>query len=151
MPVVKKSSVNSEEDLALLGIEYLKLKSSIKELESKCSDARKPLESYVKEFGCTVKGGSLLKVLPYADKEVHLKETLRTSKVLLPEAIDVLNEEGLEECIENVPVIREDVLERLYADGKVSDEVMQKLFALKKTFAFSVELKDKMPYAPEEG
>ena len=55
--------------------------------------------------------------------------------------MDVLRENGLDECIEEVPTIREDVLERLYEEGKVSDEVLQKIYAEKSSWAFSVDLK----------
>ena len=75
---------------------------------------------------------------------------MRVSKVLLPEAIDILREKGLEdECVEMVPTIREDVLERLYQEGDLTDEDLSKIYQPKSSYAFSVELKSKMPDAPE--
>lgn len=131
----------SNEQLALQGIDFVNKKQAIKELDAQCKEIRKPLEKVVMESGHTLDSGSKVLVLPYADKDVHIKETLRVGKVLLPEAMDVLRKNGLDECIENVPTIREDVLERLYEEGKVSDEVLQQTYAEKSSWAFSVDLK----------
>ena len=60
-----------------------------------------------------------------------------------------MRENGLEECIEEVPTIREDVLESMYAAGKVSDEVLKSIYQEKSTYAFSVELKSRFVDAPE--
>lgn len=148
---LKKKSFEelSNEELALRGIEYVNKKDAIKELEAQCKECRKPLEEYVSEEGKVLDSGSKLVVLPHADIDVHLKQTLRVSNVLLPEAMDILKENGLEECIENVPVIREDVLERLYKEGKVPDEVLKSVYAEKKSYAFSVEIKERFGDAPE--
>lgn len=144
MPKPKKVATPiSNEELALCGMEFYNKKLAIKELETQCKEIRTPLEDAVKTSGAETDKGSKILVLPLADKEVHLKETLRVGKTLLPEAIDVLKENGLEECIENVPTIREDVLERLYDTGKVSDEVLTKVYATKASFAFSVDVKDR--------
>lgn len=131
----------SNEQLALQGIDFVNKKQAMKELDAQCKEIRKPLEKAVMESGHTLDSGSKVLVLPYADKDVHIKETLRVGKVLLPEAMDVLRKNGLDECIENVPTIREDVLERLYEEGKVSDEVLQQIYAEKSSWAFSVDLK----------
>lgn len=110
---------------------------------------RKPLESYLEEEGHVLESGSKLAILPYVDVEVHLKKTLRTGKVLLPEAMEVLEKNGLSECIENVPTIREDVIEALYYEGKITDELLMKIYKSKPTFAFSVEVKHSTPDEPE--
>lgn len=139
---IKKSLEGlSNEQLALQGIDFVNKKQAIKELDAQCTEIRKPLEDAVMHLGRTLSSGSKILVVPYADKDVHIKETLRVGKVLLPEAMDVLRENGLERCIEEVPTIREDVLERLYEEGKVSDEVLQKIYAEKSSWAFSVDLK----------
>jgi len=145
MPKAKKTSAPSlsNEELALKGMEFYNKKLAIKELETQCKEIRGPLEEAAKTSGAETDKGSKILVLPLADKEVHLKETLRVGKILLPEAIDVLKENGLEECIENVPTVREDVLERLYDAGKVSDEVLSKIYSTKESFAFSVDIKDR--------
>lgn len=142
-----KKTINKEalthEQLALLGIEYANKKDAIKELERQCKSCRTPLETFVDAEGNTLSSGTKVAVLPYTDVDVHLKKVLRVGKVLLPEAIDVLREHGLDECIENVPTIREDVLEHMYHEGKVTDEVLTKVYAEKSTYAFSVELKER--------
>ena len=145
MPKAKKSATPLDnEQLALQGIEFYNKKVAIKELEGQCKVIRQPLEDAVMSGGRETDKGSKVLVIPFADKDVHLKETLRVGKILLPEAIDVLKENGLEECIENVPTVREDVLERLYDAGKVSDEVLKKIYAEKSSYAFSVDVKDRM-------
>lgn len=152
MPATKKKKPFEElsnEEIALRGIEYANKKEAIKELESQCKECRKPLEAYIDAEGRTLESGSKLAVISHADVDVHLKKTLRVGKVLLPEAIDVLRENGLEECIEEVPTIREDVLESMYAAGKVSDEVLKSIYQEKSTYAFSVELKNRFADAPE--
>lgn len=139
----------SNEQIALKGIEYVNKKDATKELDKQCKELRKPLEEYLAASGKELSSGSILAVVSHADVDVHLKKTLRVSKVLLPEAFDVLTECGCSECIENVPTIREDVLERLIDEGKIDEESIKKIYELKKSYAFSVELKDRMPDAPE--
>lgn len=144
MPKKKSYAELSNEEIALRAIEYANKKEAIKELDAQCKECRKPLEAYVDTDGKTLESGSKLVVIPHADVDVYLKKTLRVSKVLLPEAIDVLRENGLEECIEQVPTIREDVLESMYLAGKVSDEVLKAVYKEKSTYAFSVELKNRI-------
>lgn len=154
MPAAKKLGKKSfdelsNEELALRGIEYVNKKDAIKELEAQCKDHRKPLEAYIESSGKVLASGSKLAVLSHADVDVYLRKTLRVGKQLLPEAIDVLRENGLDECIEEVPIVREDVVERLYSEGKISDKLLTKIYQDKSTYAFSVELKSKMCDAPE--
>lgn len=139
----------SNEEIALHGIEYANKKDAIKELESQCKECRKPLEAYVDSEGRVLPNGSKLAVLTHADVDIHLKKTLRVNKLLLPEAIDVLRENGLDECIEEIPTVREDVIERLYLEGKISDELLKTIYQSKSTYAFSVEIKNRMCDAPE--
>lgn len=139
----------SNEQIALKGIDYANKKDATKELDKQCKELRKPLEEYLAANGKELASGSILAVVSHADVDVHLKKTLRVSKVLLPEAFDVITECGCSECIENVPTIREDVLERLIGEGKINEENLKKIYGLTKSYAFSVELKDRMPDAPE--
>ena len=144
MPKTKKSATSLDnETLALLGIDFFNKKQVIKELETQCKEIRKPLEEAAMSSGCSLASGSKVLVIPHADADVHIKETLRVGKVLLPEAVDVLRENGFDECVENVPTIREDVNERLYDSGKLSDEILQKIYASKQSYAFSVEVKSR--------
>lgn len=133
----------SNEQLALNGIDFFNKKAAIKELDAQCKEIRVPLEQAVMNTGKTTESGSKILVLPYADKEVHIKETLRVGKVLLPEAIDVLKKHGFKECVENVPTVREDVIERLYEQGTLPLDVLKQVYAEKPSFAFSVEVKNK--------
>lgn len=148
-PKKKSFEELSNEELALRGIEYANKKDAIKELEAQCKECRKPLEAYVDSEGRVLESGSKLAVLTHADVDVHLKKTLRVGKQLLPEAIDILRAYKLDECIEEIPIVREDVIERLYSEGKIPDEVLRKVYQDKSTYAFSVEIKNRMSDAPE--
>ena len=145
MPRKAKSEpiVANTEDVALLGIDYFNKKDSIKALETQCKEIRKPLESYIESNGRTLDSGSKLAVVAHADVEVHLKKTLRVGKVLLPEAIDVLRKNHLDVCIENIPTIREDILEAMYEKGEVTDEILKQIYTDKSTYAFSVDVKER--------
>ena len=146
MPRKKSNAPLTEDELALQGITYHRNKAAIKALETENKKLRTPLEDAVMgSAGKETTNGSRVLVIPHADKEVVLKETLRCSKVLLPEAIEELEKAGLEVCIEEIKVVREDVLEALYEKGKVSDELLQKIYQEKSSYAFSVDVKDRMP------
>lgn len=151
MPALKKNPFEglSNEELALRGIEYANKKKVIKELETQCKDCRKPLEAYIDSAGKVLEGGSKLVVLSHADVDVHLKKTLRVGKQLLPEAIDILRKNGFKDCIENVPTVREDIIEQRYLEGTLSDEILRKIYQSKSTYAFSVDIKNRMSDAPE--
>ena len=152
MPAVRKKKSFEElsnEEIALRGIEYANKKDAIKELEAQCKECRKPLEAYIDSEGRVLESGSKLAVLTHADVDVHLKKTLRVGKQLLPEAIDILRENGFDECIEEIPTVREDVIERLYSEGKISDDFLKSIYQDKSTYAFSVEIKNRMGDAPE--
>lgn len=154
MPTSKKRKVKSaeelsNEELALIGIDYVNKKDAMKELDSQCKKIRKPLEEYVVSSGKVLDSGSRIAVVSHSDVDVHLKHTLRVSSILLPEAMDVLEAEGLSECIEEVKIVREDVIERLHSEGTISDKVLSKLYAPKESYAFSVEIKERFKDAPE--
>lgn len=148
----KKEKKNSftEEELALMAIGFVKNKEFIKNFETQNKEYRAPIEEYAIANGKKLPTGSTLTVLSHADVDIHLKRTLKVSQVLLPEASDIIKENHLEDCIETVEVIREDVLERLYDAGKISPEVLQRLYAPKESWAFSVELKKKSGHEEEE-
>lgn len=146
----KKMTIpQTDEEIALRGIAYFDNKQQIKVLEKNLREIRPVLEDYLAKNGKTMESGTIVAHVPIGLNEVVFKNTCRNGKVLLPEAIEVLRENGLGECIEDVPTIREDVLERFCQEGKVPDDVLRKVYAYKPTYAFSVEVKDRMPDAPE--
>lgn len=145
MPKKKIQNIPSSENAALLGIQFVKNKEAIKDLDTTNKKLREPLEAYLKENGNVPdeEAGHRVCVIPHADVNVILKYTHRVSQVLQPDAMDVLHENGLDEAVETVEVIREDVIERLYREGKISDEVLHRLYVPKESDAFSVSVKNK--------
>lgn len=143
MPKKKNTQQYTDEDIALQGITYASYKQVIKEFEAKCKECRKPLEEYVDAKGNTLANGSKLAVVYSAGTDVFLKKTLRTGYQLTDNAVDVLRENGLSECIELVPIVRDDVVERLHAEGRISDDLLKLIYNVKTTYAFSVETKDR--------
>lgn len=143
MPKKKTTSAGaySNEEIALLGIAYVDAKNQIKDLDKRCKDMRPAFEHFLTESGRTTETGSVVAVVTHAGTDVVFTNTLRTGKTMLPEAIDVLRSNGLEECIETVEVIREDVIERLYDEGKITDDVLKQLYKDTSSFAFGVKLK----------
>lgn len=140
MPSLKKSEV-FEQDLPILGMAYVKTKDDIKELERQCKEYREPLEKALLEKGRETSTGNKILVLEHGDTDVVLKHTLRVTKVLRAEAFDVLRELGHEECIESVPTIREDIVEKLFSAGEISQDDLARIYAPKESVAFSVSLK----------
>lgn len=145
MPKKRTPNKLSSEEVALLGIQFNKNKDAIKGLESENKKLREPLEVYLQENGSVPneEAGHRVCVISHADVDVILKYTHRVTQVLQPDAMDILRGEGLDEAIETVEVIREDVIERLYQEGKISDEVLRSLYAPKASDAFSVSVKGK--------
>lgn len=145
MPKRKGANSLSSEEVALLGIQFDKNKSAIKELESNNKKIREPLEAYLQENGTVPdeESGHRVCIISHADVDVTLKYTHRVSQVLQPDAMDTLRKHKLDEAIETVEVIREDVIERLYEEGKISDELLRSLYAPKESDAFSVSVKGK--------
>lgn len=140
MPSLKKSEV-FEQDLPIIGMAYVKTKDEIKDLEKRCKEYREPLEKALLESGRETATGNKILVLEHGDTDVVVKHTLRVTKVLRAEAFDVLRELGHEECIENVPTIREDMIEKLFTAGEISQDDLARIYAPKETNAFSVSLK----------
>lgn len=135
--------LKASEEIALKAISFFQKKDAIKTLGKQCKELRVPLEEFMGEFGKTLPNGSILCVIPHADVEAHLKNTLRVGKVLQTDAEAVIRKNKLAECLETVTIIREDVLEGMYKAGKVSDDVLSKIYASKETYAFSVDVKER--------
>lgn len=132
---------NSTEEIAVMGVEYFQKKEMIKILTDQCSEYRKPLEEYVFKEGTTDPKGNVTAVLTLASTEIILKETNRTSAVMTDDAMEVLKANKLEMCIVHTPSIDTEKITNLYEAGKISDEIMGKLFTSKSGFAFSVSVK----------
>ena len=143
MPRAKQSNVVVPP--ALLAIKFDNNKKAIKTLEDENKKLRIPLEAYLLENGTipNEESGHRVAILNHADVQVTLKHTHKVTHVLQPDAVEILKKNKLKEAIETVEVVREDVIERLYEEGKISDKVMSSLYAAKESDAFSVSVKGK--------
>jgi hypothetical protein len=140
MPPVKKNKGElSQEEIALLGISYLKLKDSEKELKKGLENTRKSLEEYLKTNGKPWEKGEMVSVT-HAGKQVNILHSNRVSKTMVPTYEEILQKHGLKECLESVLVFREDVFESMYEAGKIPIEVVEELFEEKVSKVFSVKI-----------
>ena len=126
-----------EETTALQGIRYCDLKGNIKRFEGEAKKLRAPLERFLEDHGENNKV-----CVSHADIDVILKHTIRVSKVLKDNAIDVLRAKGLSSCVKTIEVVDEEALEAMYAAGKLSDDDIQDVYSAKTSKAFSVEVKN---------
>lgn len=131
--------------IELLAIKYNENKKAIKSLDEENKKIREPLEDYLRNKGVIPNETSGHKMcdLSYADVDIRLKYTHKVTAVLQPDAVDILKRNKLESAVETVEVVREDVIERLYDEGKISDDLMKELYVSKESNAFSVEVTKK--------
>ena len=134
-PETSKELMSQEEQMALLGIRYSDIKSSIKGLEAESKKVRVPLEDYLN------KKGSKHEVVTHADVDVILKYTERVGKTVKADALDYLKSKGLDECVKVVEVVDEDAVIRMIAAGKISEDDVKNIFEAKVSKAFSVDVK----------
>ena len=142
MPTKKKNAASiTSEEAAVKGLAFVAKKEQIKALESECKKDKPDLENFVQENGKVTESGTQIAILTHAGMDVTLKRVYRETQTLVPDAEEILRKNGLDECIETTTVVREDVIERLYDEGRIPDELLRSLFASKSNYAFSVEAK----------
>ena len=130
--------------IELLAIKFDRNKKTIKSLEEENKALRVPLEEHLSNRGEVLEGsGHRVCLLEHAGAQITLKYTHKVTAVLQPDAIDILKKHGHKEAIELVETVREDVIERLYQEGKITDAEMKELYVSKASDAFSVTVKDK--------
>lgn len=140
--------VNAE-TIALQAIEFDTCKKESKKYSDHCNELKAPLEQYVDAYCHVTPKGHKVVELTHADMDITLTKTLRTSAVFVPEAIDILKKHKLTECIEKVEVVRDDIVQRMYEEGKISDELLSQLCQTKENYAFSVSVKPRKSYIDE--
>lgn len=141
MPTKKIAQVPVE----LIAVKFDSNKKAIKQLEDENKELRKPLEDYLTQNGVVPneETGHRICVLEHADAEITLKYTHKVSAILQPNAVEFLKVNGFDEAVETIEVVREDVIERLHLEGKLSDKQLKELYATKESDAFSVSVKNK--------
>lgn len=136
------TDIVKEEGLALLAIKYDNLKTAEKELKKEMTITREPLEEAVKSAD-PLPSGSKQMNLAYAGKEIVLKHTLRNGKSLTSDAVQILEDAGLDECVEKSPYVLVERVEAMFNAGRIPLEVMERVFRPTEGWAFSVSVKDK--------
>lgn len=140
---IKKNAANiSSEEAALKAIEFVKNKDLIKKLEDDNKRNRKPIEAYLDATARPCEKGIFTEI-PYSDKVVLIKKTLRVSRSLTDDFVEKLKSAGLEDCITYEPSIDENKLEAYYHRGKVSDELLDSLYNVKFSPVLTVQLNNR--------
>ena len=144
MPKIsQKNPQVSQEELPLYALKYDANKKVIKDIEAENKKTRIPLEEYAKKFGLVQESGSIVAELTHADKTILLKETIRASKVLTAQAADILKAGKFTDCFETIEIIREDILEQMILNEQIPIEDVQRIYELKTSYAFSVDIEDR--------
>lgn len=144
MPVKKQQVTMEQDDIAAKGMDYYLHKQEIKKHETEIKRLRTSLEEYLKNNNQVLPSGTQVAQLPFADKNVILKNTYRLGASLVAEAIDIAKTiAGLEDCVETVEILREDILESKVIDGTIDEEVLKRFYETKESYAFSVDVKKK--------
>ena len=152
MPAKKKVGAKTPVDaetIALQAIEFDNCKKEVKRYNDHCSELKEPLEQYVEAHCHVTSKGHKVVELAHADVDITLTKTLRTSAVFVPEAADILRKHKLTECIEKVEVVRDDIVQRMHEEGRISDELLAQICQMKENYAFSVSVKPRKSYIDE--
>jgi len=131
------------DEIGVKAAAYMTLKRQIKELTDKSNEYRVDLEDYIDNNGKEDSKGHIIIVVSHAGQEFELKKESRVSSVQDPEIVDKLKANlgpvNLAKVIEKVEVVRDDVIEVLHEQGKISDELLSKLYSEKTIYAFKVK------------
>ena len=131
MPQLKKKEVQSE--IGLKMVAYLGIRDKIKELEKQKETLRNDIASYLE--GRTVADGGVKEVVAnHAGVEVKASLTKIRKFSFAEDAIDILKEELSTQMFSSIvktkkeTYIDEKVLEAFYNKGKISDDIISKLY-----------------------
>jgi hypothetical protein len=122
-------------------VEHNSLDYKIKSLTKKIAPVKAKLKKITDEKGYETPNGSKR----YEVGEYELVNTLRSSTVLVPEAVMLIEKhlpQLASKLIHKVPVVREEKLQQMIADGIINTRMAKRLYTINESFAFTV--KDKV-------
>lgn len=141
---LKKKSMFDKGQFESLAREYNELSAQIKVLESR----KKKLAELIKK-GATSYGVKDDKGSSYLDLDGYIIGNVakKSMSINQDEAIAMLEEKGLEECIEVVTVrqVNNDLLTNAVSKGKLSLNDIEKVTDVKISYAVSVTAKEEVP------
>ena len=129
-----------QEAVALKALQYYAVNEKVKEMTKEATSLKTDLKKDVHKFGTELPSGSKAIQIDYADKRITLNESFRPLAKTVPEAMDILRDAGITDCITTETFLRDDILEEMVKAGKVPDEVMKKLYVVKPSYAFTVKV-----------
>lgn len=140
MPTLKRPEQSVP--MGVKALAYLELQAKEKKIQEEKKVVRTDLEDYVTVHGKTTDKGHRIVITEHAGQKCEVKQELRTTAVLTPDAIEVLRKEVSREVfdrvVEEVAIVRDDALSVLIQNGDIPEEVAEKLFIMKENFAFKV-------------
>lgn len=136
-----------QDDVTVKALRFISLKSKISEYEKEVKQLREELKTYCDEKGF-MSGKNKLVIMPHGTDEVILRTNFRDSApTLQANHIEIIKAELpklSDKLIESVEVFRADIFENLCNAKRITESVIEKLYAPKApSEAFYVEIKPK--------
>lgn len=119
--------------------EFVKLKSDVDRAAKRLDELKKDLRLLVDVVSADGSGHKIL-VLKNGTNAIELKQTLRITTTIRPDALPLLKEHGFDKAVELVEVVRNDVLEIMVTDGEIPEELYAELFAKRENYAFTAKV-----------
>lgn len=130
-------------DIGAIAAAYLTIKNKIADATTEMDGYKATLKEYLDQEGKKDTKGSFLAEVQHAGVTFELKKELRVSQKQDPDIISILKKEAPKEVvsrvIEKVEIVREDVLEIMQEQGKISDALLAKLYTEVKNYAFKMK------------
>lgn len=144
--VKKQSRPLDEEDVAIKTLAYISYQEKVKELNKQIADLKKELTQVVEEHGTEeVKTGHRHVIVTHAGNDVTLTLEKRTAVFQETNIKDVLKEgvssDVYKRCIDRITVVRDEIVNGFAATGDIPEEVLDKMYGSKESFAFKAKNK----------
>lgn len=146
--VVPMGGSKVEVDIDDLVNQYDSISQQIKLLDSRKKELATAIKSYAMKHGTQDDKGSF----NCENEGFFFGQTARTSIVLKDTAITTLRNWGFGDCVVNVPVVDEKLVERYHNDGALTDDNIRELYETKSgTPSVYVKRKEEMPTVEQTG
>lgn len=134
----------TKKEITLKALEYEKINADIKKLTTLKSALNEEIKTGLQELGTTTPQGHIIFETTYADKAVVIKNTCRVSSSLVADAEDILRRSKKPQYLEEVVIVRTDKLEADIQAGRIKEDLAEKLYTTKETFALTISVKDEV-------